>query len=733
MPRRLTVLEATSLLVALVSLFGALHVPLWDPPEVENAELARRIAQGLLGAGGLGNGESVPTRGELGKGELPFLAMALGFRVFGLEPWAARLPLALFALAGVLALFFAVRSLVSRRAAALAVLALSTTPLYYLQARSLLGDITTSSATVLGFSGHALLAFDDVAPRRRWLGAGLAALGALVGFFARGPLLGVAPAALGVGVTWLALSLAGENQPRASRVAGATSLTVGVAALGSGALAWFAIPFERYSFWIGTARAAHAYPSFEAGLRQLLHAGFPWSALALPALGQLLTQSTRGPQPSPRAKLAFAAVMTAVSAWALETALAPAFGPLPGSGLPMLALVVGLVLDAPATKRSRAFLGAFAVCTAALLVWDFFHFPDKLLVSLGAPPGTLPETWDLRWFGLGAAATFAGFGVAALFLADLLTAPVARVFWFAARDLSRPALGRLRRERGTAAALALAALGLAGSLALTPALSYELPENPALAAYRKRARSGDALGLLHGALPAARYEHAAPVTALDGLGQALNFLDSGSAGRRFVALAPSELGALNAAYRARTTPRRNLPVVDTTDETWLVADRLLPSELDLNPLRAAILGSRPQEPARVLDAELAHALALVGWELRDREGVVQSRVIAGEWYDLYLFFEVRSRLERSWRIFVHVDGFQRRFNADHEPLSGSYSTDAWLPGDWLVDRHRFRVDTELAPGNYSVYAGLHVGEERLPVTRGSAGADRIFLGVLRVD
>ncbi len=809
MQRRLTVLEATSLLVALVSLFGALQVPLWDPPEVENAELARRIAQGLFGAGGPGSwtgaAESVPTRGELGKGELPFLAMALGFRVFGLEPWAARLPLALFAAAGVLALFFAVRSLVSRRAAALAVLALSTTPLYYLQARSLLGDITPLSATVLGFSGHALFVFDDVAPRRRWFGAALAALGAVGGFFARGPLLGVAPAALGVGVTWLALSLSGENQPRASRAAGAASLTLGCAALGSGALAWFVIPFEGYSFWIGNARGAHPYPSFEAGLRQLVHAGFPWSALSLPALGQLLTQSAREIQPSPRAKLAFAAVMTAVSAWALETALAPALGPLPGSGLPMLALVVGLALDEPATKRARAFLGVFAACAAALLVWDFFHFPDKLLVSLGAPPGTLPATWDVGWFGLGAAATFAGFGVAALFLADsddggsppfaraeyaawfdwvrawrgglagygllavgasalgldvalslvarqgaggatgfehwgirclwlaALLLAVAPALWFALRDLSRLALQRFHLERGTAAALALAAVGLGGSLALAPALSYELPENPALAAYRKRARPGDTLGLLHGSLPAARYELEAPVTALDGLGRALNFLDSGSGGRRFVALAPSELGALNAAFRARTTPRRNLPVVDTTNETWLVVDRLLPTELDLNPLRAAVLGARPKEPARVLDAELAPALALVGWELRDREGVVQSEVIAGEWYDLYLFFEVRSRLERAWRIFVHVDGFQQRFNVDHEPLAGSYSTDAWLPGDWIVDRHRFRVDTELAPGSYSVYTGLHIGEERLPVTRGSAGADRIFLGVLRVD
>jgi hypothetical protein len=48
----------------------------------------------LFGAGGLASGEGVPPRGELGNRELPFLALAAGFRLFGLEPWAARLPLA---------------------------------------------------------------------------------------------------------------------------------------------------------------------------------------------------------------------------------------------------------------------------------------------------------------------------------------------------------------------------------------------------------------------------------------------------------------------------------------------------------------------------------------------------------------------------------------------------------------------------------------------------------------
>jgi hypothetical protein len=58
---------------------------------------------------------------------------------------------------------------------------------------------------------------------------------------------------------------------------------------------------------------------------------------------------------------------------------------------------------------------------------------------------------------------------------------------------------------------------------------------------------------------------------------------------------------------------------------------------------------------------------------------------------------------------------------------------SWLPGDWVVDRHRFRIDLGFAPATYSVYTGMYLDEERLKVTRGATIADRIFLGALRVD
>src|SRR5262245_15163095 len=113
--------------LALACAFGALtllaplgRAGLWDPFELKSIELARRIALGLFGAAGLelaGAENALPTRGEVDRGELPFTSMALGMRLFGLHAWAARLPLAVFALAGLGATYLLVRRLSDRRAA----------------------------------------------------------------------------------------------------------------------------------------------------------------------------------------------------------------------------------------------------------------------------------------------------------------------------------------------------------------------------------------------------------------------------------------------------------------------------------------------------------------------------------------------------------------------------------------------------------------------------------------
>src|SRR5262252_4312000 len=70
---------------------------LWDPYELNVADLARRLSLNLYGAKELwltGADNSLPHLNDLGRPELPFDSIAIGFRVFGLHEWAGRVPLA---------------------------------------------------------------------------------------------------------------------------------------------------------------------------------------------------------------------------------------------------------------------------------------------------------------------------------------------------------------------------------------------------------------------------------------------------------------------------------------------------------------------------------------------------------------------------------------------------------------------------------------------------------------
>src|SRR6185369_3270688 len=245
----------------------------------EVAEFARRIALNLLGGQGLsldGADNEVPTRSELGRGELPFTSIALGFRLFGLHEGAGRLPLSLWALAGLAATYLLVRRLADRRSAWFAVLVLATMPLYFLHARTMLGDIVTMSALALAVSGLALAVFDRSAGSVRWLALGVGLLGMVCALLSRGVLIGIAVPACSVGVTWLVL--------RATRVDSGERFgdAIGALALGFGALcgavacrALLQAPESggKFSLWLGTmVNRPRVLPTFDSVLLQLGHA-----------------------------------------------------------------------------------------------------------------------------------------------------------------------------------------------------------------------------------------------------------------------------------------------------------------------------------------------------------------------------------------------------------------------------------------------------------------------------
>jgi hypothetical protein len=410
-PRPGLLLVTFTVLAVLLGTFGAVaSAGIWDPPELETAELARRIAHGLLGAEELAGApeEGVPTRGELGRGELPFTSIAVGFRTLGLSASAGRLPLCIWALFGFAALHFLVRRLASARAAWLSVLALATMPLYFLHARTMLGDIVTMAGSSAAMAGLAIAIFDCRDRRVRIAAVSLAISGFVAGFFARGLVLGVAVPALGVGLAWLSLALSASSTDRAGARLGAGVLLLGILTLAYGVVETFAIPPDVYSMLVGSATLdARTRPTFDVVIRDLGHAVFPWSAVVPLAAGRLLSDpnaSSDAARSRERA-LRLVAISTAGVALFVHSALSSELGSIPYSTPAALAVIPALALieferGAPPSRAFGLGVGALAV----LLLIDFRNFPEKGLVPFGVEGAVFPESFastGIRWLALG--------------------------------------------------------------------------------------------------------------------------------------------------------------------------------------------------------------------------------------------------------------------------------------------------------------------------------------------
>ncbi len=77
-------------------------------------------------------------------------------------------------------------------------------------------------------------------------------------------------------------------------------------------------------------------------------------------------------------------------------------------------------------------------------------------------------------------------------------------------------------------------------------------------------------------------------------------------------------------------------------------------------------------PSHPLNANLGDKLDVLGWDTLDLEGHVVHAVEPGVHYTFVIYFRVVQPIVGTWQTFIHIDGFQRRFNGDHAPLDGKY-------------------------------------------------------------
>ncbi len=802
---------------------------LWDPHELEMADLARRASIHLYGAEGLalpGLENGLPTLGDLGRGDLPLSLVALSFRLFGLSAWAGRLPLSLATVAGLLVTYLWVRRMVGARAAAWATLVAATTPLIAVQGRAILGDAVTMTSFVAALAGLSVVALDDRPRRAPWGIVG--ALGLAGGLACRGAILGVVVPAASVGLAALLARLGprpGERRPAAWGAAVLLAVAVGFAVPGGVALADAAPgPLDR---WLGSAAVVgKKWPTFDVIVQQVGHALFPWSAFVPVAFARILA---RAPGDAPQAaaredRLRLTVALGAALAVAAHALAMPKIGGLPFVAPYAVACVIALTLldVARGAHTSRAAVLVTALL-ALVMAHDLAQLPDKGLAPYGVAQATFPDAWrgdagalaraaavvtslalllafaepgaprpldrgrpwldrvtawrevdesfdavgrvwngNLTFVAVMFEAMLVGFG-ALLFFAEKLSLRLAlrdslsleskRLLlnawwalplavtgglfaWLTAKKLFDAALAATGTSRGRAALLAGVAGASVMTLAYHPALASRLSPKAVFATFERARRGDEPLGLYGVAGRSAAYYGARTTQSFTDQDRAFSWLLDGE-GRRFLAMREQDLARFNTLFRgharATSTPDHNLPVLagDGT-QTLLVSNQLGAGETNHNPL-ARFVSSTPPRPQHPLDVELEGQVRAIGWTLFDASGAEpRTFAVPRKRYQLDLYYEVLATPGANWKGFIHIDGYGRRFNGDHDVLEGKLPMTAWTRGDYITDRYDVTLEPNFSPGAYELYFGFFIGDRRLSVVRGRHHENRVQGGAFVV-
>jgi len=803
--------------IALGSLLGPISASgIWEPPELRSAEFARRIAVALLGAKNLiieGAMNAVPTAGEIGRGELPLTSIALGFRLFGLSEWAGRLPMALWGLLGLGATYVLLARLADRVAGAFAVIVLSTSPLYFLQARTMLGDIVTMASLAVAVTGLALATFDERARpgiRVAWFLFGAAGMAA--GFGSRGVILGIALPALAIGCSFLLVGR-GHRQERLGGIFAALSLVLGVATVALGLWVLLRAEDHQYARLLGcTIEHRRSAPTHDAFVLQLGHALFPWSAVVPFALGRMLRPPAgiSGDALARESNLRLVLLVVTIFAFGAYSMLAPWTGVLPFGASFALAATTALAFRD--FERGAPGSRTVALGVAALLVLfytDFKNFPEKGLAPFVVDDARFPDSFkeaSLRIIELGTVAsagffalfffereegqavfdrreharflrklraTYDGnvvFGLVALEVSLVILSIVTVIsdrwsHWrqietmalparqaakygflsvpvlvllpnltMLVRDACRLSLRRLRVTRASAALLAVATFGAVMSFAYYPLLARQISPKEVFESFQRLAHPGEELAMVGAGAGSggARYYAHRDVRSFASSQEAFNWLTEREGERRWLVVRASDIAQLNSQFRGRKAPARNLPVLDArSSEILLVSNLLRPGEANENLFTKWLPDSRPS-PSHPLDIDFNGQLHGLGWEVTTKDGEPATWVRAGKPYLFHFYYEVTRPIAGEWQTFIHVDGYQRRYNGDHDTLEGKYPFRLWRQGDFIEDIHPFELEPNFAGGTYTVFFGLFRGDQRLEVKRGASEDNRVNGGPLEV-
>ena len=144
-------------------------------------------------------------------------------------------------------------------------------------------------------------------------------------------------------------------------------------------------------------------------------------------------------------------------------------------------------------------------------------------------------------------------------------------------------------------------------------------------------------------------------------------------------------------------------------------------------------------PTDTVDYRFGDSLRLTGIQLPTQ----QAR--AGETVPLTLFWRADAPVHTSYTVFVHLLGAQYNpaqnnllwGQVDRLPLDGKLPTNAWTPGQPVVDPYALKVDDQAPVGPYKIELGLYDAAtgNRLHVfdARGQDLGDALIIGQVGVE
>jgi len=759
----------------------------WDPWELKIAEHARDMA-----ASSSVFDVTVDKR-FAAEPPLDLILGAIGMRVFSVGEFGGRVGNGLCSILAVLAVFWAGLGLLRRRAAILSALALGSLPLFVLESRQIVSDMPLVAALALALGGFGRYAWpaDGV---RRLRDLIIACAGLVMGLLSGGALLGIVLPCLALTGSLLVgfglrprqggdsdgtvLSAPGVGQDVPADVGfgrglflkgarGRVALAL-VAALG---IVLFIVTLAtanvagKFSLLLGgVPRAGTPSTTFDFFVRQLGFGLFPWSALAVFALGRPLIRLGGGSEPEGD-RLAFVQLYLLVFA-AFGFALSSFFVLMTGEArfvaLAPIALAIGALLDeALEGERAEPVLGLLVATGTMVVARDFVLTPEELVSVHTLSKVKWPTALKMGPVFVAIGVLFAGGVYAGLATRGRALGRVAL------RELGAAGPWRRRIEKAVVEAgrygiqMAVAAaviFAFVVSQYLVPRMSKDTSFKPLLESYSRFATHGERIGRYKVEAQGAGFYSRKEMVDLPTTERVADFLRSGD--RVFALVSATELAVLDVALK---TAHIGYFVVDGSSSRFLlVSNRLEGSETDENPLKKdvwmapvlpKVVAADPNQPEGAAKTE---GITKTDWP--DQPAPWKWRVSAKTMFEdaielvgadfpatmrrpgtipFTLYFRVHKKPKPGFRVFVHFDApGEPRLLGDHALLNGTFPTDYWLPGEYIRDTYDVEVPLMTTPaGKYTVLMGFWPGGEgkRLKITAGqNDGSDRTQVGFIEI-